>query len=68
MLVLSRAKGQGLVINGNILVEIVEITSDKVRLGIKCPPEVPVHRREIWEAIQRDNSAAAPAAPAARDE
>jgi carbon storage regulator CsrA len=30
----------------------VEITGDKVRLGIMCPKEVPVHRREIWDAIQ----------------
>jgi carbon storage regulator len=60
MLVLSRAKGQGLVINGDIVVEVVEITSDKVRLGIKCPPEIPVHRREVWEAIQRNHSEAAP--------
>lgn len=61
MLVLSRAKGQGLVIHGNIFVEVVSISSDKVRLGIQCPPDVPVHRREIWEAIQRDISATAPA-------
>ncbi|MGI8978454.1 MAG: carbon storage regulator [Pirellulaceae bacterium] len=60
MLVLSRAKGEGLVINGDVFVEVVEITGDKVRLGIKCPPEVPVHRREVWEAIQRNNSATAP--------
>ena len=61
MLVLSRAKGEALVINGNIVVEVVEITSDKVRLGIVCPKEVPVHRREVWEAIHRHDSATAPA-------
>jgi carbon storage regulator len=52
MLVLSRAKGDALVIGDDIVVEIVEITGDKVRLGIICPKEVPVHRREIWDAIQ----------------
>lgn len=52
MLVLSRAKGDALVIGDDIVVEIVEITGDKVRLGIMCPREIPVHRREIWDAIQ----------------
>ncbi len=60
MLVLSRAKGEGLVINGDIFVEVVEISGDKVRLGIKCPAEIPVHRREVWEAIHRNTSATAP--------
>jgi carbon storage regulator len=60
MLILSRAKGEGLVINGDIVVEVVEISGDKVRLGIECPPEVPVHRREVWEAIQRSRLAPAP--------
>ena len=53
MLVLSRAKGEGLVIGNNILVQIVEITPDKVRLGITCPKDVAVHRREVWEAIRQ---------------
>ena len=60
MLVLSRAKGEGLMIGNNILVQIVEITPDKVRLGITCPKDVPVHRREVWEALQQYS----PAAPA----
>ena len=42
-------------IGDDIVVEIVEITSDKLRLGIMCPKEVPVHRREIWDAIQQGN-------------
>ena len=64
MLVLSRIKGEGLVIGDGIVVEVVEVTSDKVRLGIVCPKDVPVHRQEVWDAIQR--SAAAPA-PLDRD-
>ena len=59
MLVLSRIKGEGLVIGDGIVVEVVEVTGDKVRLGIMCPKDVPVHRQEVWDAIQR--SAAAPA-------
>ena len=61
MLVLSRAKGEGLVIGNNIHVEIVEITADKVRLGITCPKDLPVHRREVWEAIHQP--APQPASP-----
>ncbi|MCE9525096.1 MAG: carbon storage regulator [Planctomycetales bacterium] len=61
MLVLSRIKGEGLVIGEDIVVEVVEVTTDKVRLGIMCPKEVPVHRQEVWDAIQRSASAPAPA-------
>ncbi len=60
MLVLTRVKGEGLVINDDIVVEVVEITADKVRLGIMCPREVPVHRQEVWAAIQRGTAAATP--------
>lgn len=51
MLVLSRKKNESIVINGNITVFIVEVRGDKVRLGISAPKDVPVHRKEIWDAI-----------------
>ena len=60
MLVLTRTKGEALVINQDIVVEVVEITADKVRLGIMCPKEVPVHRQEVWAAIQRGSAASTP--------
>lgn len=53
MLVLSRKKNESIVINNDIRVVIVEIRGDKVRLGVEAPPEVPVHRHEIYEAIKR---------------
>jgi carbon storage regulator len=53
MLVLSRKKNESIVINNDIRVVIVEIRGDKVRLGVEAPPEVPVHRQEIYEAIKR---------------
>ena len=53
MLVLSRKQDQRIVIGDNIVVTVVEIRGDRVRLGIEAPTEVPVHRREIYEAIQR---------------
>lgn len=53
MLVLSRKKNESIVINNEITVVVVEIRGDKVRLGIEAPKEVPVHRREVYEAIKR---------------
>ena len=52
MLVLSRKKDESIVIRDDIVVTIVEIRGDKVRLGIDAPKEVPVHRREVYEAIK----------------
>ncbi|MBI3468811.1 MAG: carbon storage regulator CsrA [Planctomycetes bacterium] len=56
MLVLSRKKNESIVINNEITVTVVEIRGDKVRLGIQAPKEVPVHRREVYEAIHGKNS------------
>ena len=55
MLVLSRHRDQSIIIGDNIVVTIVDIRGDKVRLGIDAPTEIPVHRREVYEAIQREN-------------
>ncbi|MCH2178981.1 MAG: carbon storage regulator CsrA [Mariniblastus sp.] len=56
MLVLSRKKNESIVINDDITVVVVEIRGDKVRLGIEAPKEVPVHRREVYDAIKRSES------------
>ena len=53
MLVLSRKNNESIVIGDGIVVTIVEIRGDKVRLGIEAPKEVPVHRREVYDAIKR---------------
>jgi carbon storage regulator len=55
MLVLSRKKNESIVINNDIRIVVVEIRGDKVRLGVEAPREVPVHRREVYDAIQRSN-------------
>jgi len=55
MLVLSRRRDESIIIGDNIVVTIVDIRGDKVRLGIDAPGEIPVHRREVYEAIQREN-------------
>ncbi len=53
MLVLSRKKDECIVINNDITIVVVEIRGDKVRLGVEAPKEVPVHRREVFDAITR---------------
>jgi carbon storage regulator len=57
MLVLSRKKNESIVINNDITIVVVEIRGDKVRLGVEAPKEVPVHRREVYDAIHRSESA-----------
>ena len=53
MLILSRKKNETIVIAENIIVTVVDIRRDKVRLGIEAPRDIPVHRREVYEAIKR---------------
>lgn len=55
MLVLSRQRDESIVIGDKVIVTIVDIRGDKVRLGIQAPGEIPVHRQEVYEAIQREN-------------
>jgi carbon storage regulator len=59
MLVLSRHRDESIVIGDNIVITIVDIRGDKVRIGIAAPIEIPVHRREVHEAIQREKLRAA---------
>jgi carbon storage regulator len=57
MLVLSRKKNESIVIDNDITIVVVEIRGDKVRLGVEAPKEVPVHRREVFDAIRRNELA-----------
>jgi carbon storage regulator len=61
MLVLSRQRDQSIMIGENIVITIVDIRGDKVRLGIDAPIEIPVHRQEVFDAIQREAAEAAEA-------
>ena len=71
MLVLSRQRDESIIIGDEIKITIVDIRGDKVRLGIEAPTAIPVHRQEVYEAIQRENrkteaaDAPPPAAPPA---
>ena len=58
MLVLSRKKNESIIINNDITIVVVEIRGDKARLGVDAPKEIPVHRREVYDAIQRNAAAA----------
>ena len=61
MLVLSRQRDETIMIGDEVQVTVVDIRGDKVRLGINAPPHIPVHRKEVYEAIKRENESAAEA-------
>jgi len=53
MLVLSRKKNESIIINDDITIVVAEIKGDKVRLGCEAPKDVPIHRKEVFDAIKR---------------
>ena len=59
MLVLSRQRDETIMIGDNIEITIVDIRGDKVRIGITAPIAISVHRKEVYEAIKRENRDAA---------
>lgn len=59
MLVLSRHRDETIIIGDEIELTVVDIRGDKVRLGIKAPSHIAVHRKEVYEAIRRENEQAA---------
>jgi len=63
MLVLSRQRDETIMIGDDIEITIVDIRGDKVRLGINAPTHIPVHRKEVYDAIQAENRAAANVKP-----
>lgn len=62
MLVLSRQRDETIIIGDEIEITVVDIRGDKVRLGISAPSRIAVHRKEVYEAIRRENEQAARAA------
>lgn len=55
MLVLSRKLDEKVVIGNDIIVTVIDIRGDKVRLAFEAPIDIPVHRKEVYDAIQREN-------------
>ncbi|MBO7726306.1 MAG: carbon storage regulator CsrA [Thermoguttaceae bacterium] len=54
MLVLSRYKDQSIYIGDDIIITVVDVRGERIRIGIDAPPNIPVHRQEIYEAIHRE--------------
>lgn len=54
MLVISRKENEQFYVGDNIVITLVEIRGDKVRLGIDAPKEIPVHRKEVYDAIKAE--------------
>jgi len=63
MLVLSRKKGQTLVIGDDIVLTVLEVSGDKVMLGVEAPKAVSVYRKEVYDAIVEENKLASEIAP-----
>jgi carbon storage regulator len=63
MLVLSRTRDESIIIGDHVVVTVVDVRGDKVKLGIEAPQDVTVHRREVYEAIRRENQQAAKLRP-----
>jgi carbon storage regulator len=63
MLVLSRKKSERIVIDGNIVITVVDVRGDKVRLGIEAPRDVPIHRCEVHKAIKSEREAETDSTP-----
>ncbi|HUD49602.1 MAG TPA: carbon storage regulator [Candidatus Baltobacteraceae bacterium] len=58
MLILSRKRGESIVIDGRILVKVAWLDGDLVKLGIEAPSTAPVHRQEVYVEIQSFNQEA----------
>jgi carbon storage regulator len=63
MLVLSRQRDEAIMIGDDVEITVVDIRGDKVRLGITAPRHIQVHRKEVYEAIKRENEQAAKLRP-----
>jgi len=63
MLVLSRQRDETIMIGDDVEITIVDIRGDKVRLGITAPRHIQVHRKEVYDAIKRENQQAAGLSP-----
>ncbi len=58
MLVLTRKVGESIIIGDNIEITVIETKGDQIKLGIKAPKDIDIHRKEIYEAIRNENQQA----------
>lgn len=59
MLVLTRRENQSIMIGGDVVITILEVRGDQVRVGVRAPRSVAVHREEVFAELERANRAAA---------
>ena len=60
MLILSRKLNECIVIDGKIIIKVLRLDKDTVKLGIQAPPDLPVHRQEVFDQIQKNKQAGNP--------
>lgn len=58
MLILARKRDESIIINDNIEISVIEIKGESVKIGINAPDSVKIYRREVYDAIQKENKAA----------
>ncbi|MNO64066.1 hypothetical protein D3C76_547880 [compost metagenome] len=58
MLVLTRKKGESIVIQNNIVITVLSVEGDVLKIGISAPEEIDIYRKEIFDAIQQNNQSA----------
>ena len=63
MLILTRKPGESIQIGPDICVQVLEVKGNQIRIGVKAPRNIAVHRREIFDIIQKENQSAAQSAP-----
>jgi carbon storage regulator len=68
MLVLTRKRGESIIVGDNVEIKVLELHGSQVKLGVQAPHDIPVHRKEIYIAIQRENRAAASTSPPAPED
>ncbi|MDX9753513.1 MAG: carbon storage regulator CsrA [bacterium] len=59
MLVLSRKRDESIIIGDDVIITVVDIKGEQVKIGVTAPKNVSIHRKEVYEAIQQENKAAA---------
>jgi carbon storage regulator len=67
MLIITRKPGEKIMLGDDVIIEVMEISGSRVRIGIAAPRSVPVYREEIWNAVKQENAAAAAAAASVAD-
>lgn len=58
MLVLTRKKGESIVIHDNIVITVLSVEGDNVKIGVSAPKDIDIYRKEVFEAIQQSNQSA----------